>query len=376
MTPARVRQVCVGVLLTSTVVSGLRASPLLDSWSATGSMAVPRTQHSAARLQDGRVLATGGITVGGTTATAEIYDAGTGTWTLTGSMTAPRSRQTQTVLGDHRVLVTGGRFRGLSLSSAEIYDPATGVWSPAADMHVPRDDHSATLLADGRVLVTGGVSGGDGGSPAEKTVEIYDPARDTWTVADHMFLARFNHAATLLQDGRVLVTGGFNIGANHVASKDAELYDPVADRWSQIANMKTPRATHVAILLADGRVLVAGGWTQPPNVITLTDSAESYDPTTSTWSAAPGLPERRGSLLNQVVVLSNGDVLATGGRLDSGTTNTAVRYDALSETWGAAASMLQPRSGATAVLLADGRVLIAGGGNAAGILTSAEIYWP
>ena len=90
----------------------------------------------------------------------------------------------------------------------------------------------------------------------------------------------------------------------------------------------------------------------------------------------PGLPERRGTLLNQVVMLANGDALAAGGRLDSGTTDTSVRYGALTGSWGAAADMLEPRSGATAVLLKDGRVLITGGGNAAGILSTAEIYKP
>jgi hypothetical protein len=140
--------------------------------------------------------------------------------------------------------------------------------------------------------------------------------------------------------------------------------------------MRTPRATHAAALLNDGRVLVAGGWTQPPNAITLTADAESYDAATNTWTPEPGLPGRRGSLVNHVVVLTDGDVLAPGGRLDSGTTATAVRCDALTQAWAATGSMTVARSGATAVLLDDGRVLIAGGGNAAGILSSAEVYQP
>jgi N-acetylneuraminic acid mutarotase len=338
-------------------------------WSATGSMAVPRTQHTAARLADGRVLAVGGITAGGgTTASAEIYDPGSGTWSPTAGMATPRSRHTQTVLHDGRVLVTGGRFQGFSLGGVEMYDPSTGLWAPAPDMHVVRDNHSATLLADGRVLVAGGVSSGDGGGPAEKTAEIYDPASGSWTLADHMFLPRYNHEATLLADGRVLVTGGFNISAFHIPAKSVELYDPIADRWRQVADMRTPRATHIAAQLNDGRVLVAGGWTQPPNAITLTADAESYDAATNTWTPVPGLPERRGSLINQVVMLADGDVLVAGGRLDSGTTNTSVRYDALTQLWAGTGTMSAARSGATAVLLADGRVLIAGGGNPARIL--------
>ena len=155
---------------------------------------------------------------------------------------------------------------------------------------MPRDNHSATLLRDGRVLVTGGVSSGDGGGPAEKSVEIYDPESGAWTFADHMFLSRYSHEATLIADGRVLVTGGFNISAFHIPSNDAELYDPVADRWSQTANMRTPRATHAAFLLQDGRVLVAGGWTQPPNTITLTASAKSSIRQPIRGRRCPGCP--------------------------------------------------------------------------------------
>src|SRR5438045_7253828 len=110
----RVSRLCAALLVAFAASRITAASAAFDSWSPTGSMAVPRTQHSAARLSDGRVMAVGGITVGGTTATAEIYDPATGVWTLTNSMSTPRSRHTQTMLRDHTVLVTGGRFHGVS----------------------------------------------------------------------------------------------------------------------------------------------------------------------------------------------------------------------------------------------------------------------
>jgi Kelch motif len=363
--------------LVTLLVGGFAAKlAALGAWSVTGSMAVARTQHAAVRLADGRVLATGGVTATATTGTAEVFDPAAGTWSLTGSLITPRSRHTATLLADGRVLVTGGRFRGASLASAEIYDADAGMWLAVAAMHAARDNHAATLLADGRVLVTGGVSGGDGGSPVEKSAEIFDPATDTWTAADHMSIARYNQQATLLADGRVLVTGGFNVSIFHIPIRDAEIYDPAADRWSQARNMDTPRATHVAFLRADGRVAVAGGWTQPPNTITITATAETYDPVANAWTPAPGLPAPRGSLVNHGVMLLNGDFLAAGGRLDSGTIATSDRYSAATGTWSVTGSMSVPRVGATAVLLADGRVLIAGGGNAAGVLSSAEIYQP
>ena len=364
------------LILVTLVVSGFMEVAPPESWTPTGSMTVARAQHAAARLADGRVLVTGGVTATATTASSETFDPASETWASVGDLITPRSRHTATLLLDNRVLVAGGRFRNASLASTEICDPASGVWSASAQMQAPRDNHSATLLADGRVLVTGGVSGGDAGGPVEKSAEIFDPATNTWTVADHMSIARYNHQATLLPDGRVLVTGGFNISIFHIPIRDAEIYDPAADRWVQVPNMATPRATHLAFPLADGRVLVAGGWTQPPNAITLTATTDIYDPATNRLTSAPGLPDARGTLVNQAVLLSNGDVLAAGGRLDSGSTATVDRYIAAVGTWTRTGTMNVPRAAATAVVLADGRVLIAGGGNATGVLSSAEIYRP
>ena len=181
------------------------------TWSATGSIAIPRARHTATLLSDGRVLVTGGLDAGGTTATSEIYDVSSGTWSFTGSMLLARSRHTATLLTNGKVLVVGGRLtnQGPTLATAELYDPNTGTWSPTGSMANPRDNYVATLLSDGRVLVTGGVSGDDKGPIVTKSAEIYDPLTGSWTTIDHMASARYSHQATLLADGRVLVTGGF-----------------------------------------------------------------------------------------------------------------------------------------------------------------------
>ena len=139
----------------------------------------------------------------------------------------------------------------------------------------PRKPHSHDRLADGRVLVVGGTSAKGG---ATNEVEIYDPVTDAWTRADPIKNPRYNHTATILADGRVLVAGGFTPGAFHTATKKAEVYDPAADRWTVVSSMLEPRAVHAAVLLADGRVLVAGGVTSPPNVLTVTERTEIWNP--------------------------------------------------------------------------------------------------
>ena len=153
------------------------------------------------------------------------------------------------MLPNRQVLVTGGC--GLSsLASAELYDPATGVWTTTGSMATARWQHTATLLRNGRVLVAGG---GDGHGNSFSSAELYDPATGVWTATGSMATARGGHTATLLPDGRVLVAGGFNFLSS------AELYDPATGMWTATGSMATGRSFPTATLLPNGQVLVAGG---------------------------------------------------------------------------------------------------------------------
>src|SRR6266849_6450902 len=144
-----------------------------EAWSFTGSMHTSRFGHRTTRLQDGKVLVSGGVDASGNSlATAEVYDPTTGMWSLTGSMNSPRSFHTSTLLSNGKVLVTGGCIGNcIGLSSAELYDPATGTWSLTGSMNTVRDTATATLLTNGMVLVAGG--GNDNGILA--TAELYNP---------------------------------------------------------------------------------------------------------------------------------------------------------------------------------------------------------
>src|SRR5262249_6464354 len=143
------------------------------------------------------------------------------------------------------------------LASVELYDPAAGTWSPGPVLATARSGHSATVLADGRVLVAGGV--GARGA-ALKAAELFDPARGQWSATGSMVDARVGHQAVRLADGRVLVTGGeLRTGGATRALAYCELFDPATGSWTPTGSLGTARKGHQATLLPDGRVLVTGG---------------------------------------------------------------------------------------------------------------------
>ncbi len=314
-----------------------------------------------------------------------------GTWSSVPSMAVPRAYQTATLLPNGKVLVVGGRGllaisaawqrAGSAISSAEVYDPKTRGWSSAGTLSAPRFAHTATLLTNGKVLVVGGSStlpnaSLPGGFDFLSTAELYDPRTNSWSLAASMHIARSAHTATLLADGRVLVAGGIVSSAEYagggIAIASAELYDPAANIWTVAAPMRSARWTHSATLLSDHRVLVVGGMdrmldlpigTAPSTGIS---TAELFDPATDSWSPAPSM--RYARISPSATLLPNGRVLVVG---DSGVNQqTAEIYDPAREQWLAVPRLAGGRSGHVAVLLRSGAVLIAGGLGG----TSAELF--
>ena len=259
-------------------------------------MTSPRYAHTATLLLDGRVLITGGDDMfRHPIASAELYDPKTGTFSPTGSMKAARSFHVATLLADGRVLVTGGSPFGMHaaaghfLTTAEVYDPKTGKFSPTGSMATERASHTATMLADGRVLITGGAAStaSDAGSLSQASAELYDPKTGTFSPTGSMSVARTFQEATLLADGRVLVTGGSADGWGYDGHyyAEAEIYDPKTGTFTATGPMADTLVSHTATLLPDGRVLIAGGY----DGVTDLTTAELYDPKTGTFSlTSPG----------------------------------------------------------------------------------------
>ncbi|HJU24440.1 MAG TPA: kelch repeat-containing protein [Casimicrobiaceae bacterium] len=350
------------------------------TWVATGRLNFARAGHAAALLNDGKVLVVGGA--GG----AEIYDPATGKWTLTAPPALARSDPTATLLNNGKVLVVGGDgdqspypspSLGL-LGTCELYDPVTGTWSKTGSLNTPRDGFTATLLPNGEVLVAGGVDNAD---EALDTAEIYDPIKGTWRYTGSFGGARFYHAATRLADGKVLIVGGSSDDVFLTAIGGATVYDPVTGTWSGAGGLYTPRAQPTATSLANGNVLVAGGFDNLYDTQPMVDSvsyafADLFDPIAH-WTATASMNARRYG--HTATLLANGEVLVTGGydlNTRAGLAGTEL-YDVAAGAWHPASSMAIVRHAHTATLLADGRVLVVGGyGPDNGKLAGAEILQP
>jgi N-acetylneuraminic acid mutarotase len=137
--------------------------PATATWTATGSLVSGvRYGHTATLLTTGpdagKVLVVGGYGAGSSTlASAELYDPLTGKWTASGSLAVARTIHTATLLPNGKVLVMGGLdSAGLPLTSTEVYDPVTRIWTTTASLLTARDNFTATLLPNGKVLATGG----------------------------------------------------------------------------------------------------------------------------------------------------------------------------------------------------------------------------
>jgi hypothetical protein len=208
--------------------------------------------------------------------TVPLYFENSDGYSLTGKLALGRSMHRATALGqdpkDNRIQVfvsgggTGTIFLPDSTNKTEIFQPLNRTFLPGPNMAQPRAFHTATLLANGKVLVTGGTNGS---GIVTATCELYDHTTGTMSPTGSMGHPRIAHTATRLDDGRVLVTGGLAnyqsadtqlAAALNTAQNTGEVYDPATGTWTPVANtMGSVRSGHAAIKEADGRVLLISG---------------------------------------------------------------------------------------------------------------------
>jgi uncharacterized delta-60 repeat protein len=247
--------------------------PAAETWTMTGALTDARDSHTATLLPTGKVLVAGGYQYtalgSGYLASAEVFDPATRTWTSTSGLNIPRGEHTATLLGNGKVLAAGGYGTNGMTASAELFDPATRKWALTGALNTERYDHTATLLPNGKVLVAGGDGMGN-------SAELYDPITERWTATGDMKAARFAHTAMLLPNGKVLVSGGMS--GSFQPLYGAELYDPARGTWTAISMMTSQRAYQTASLLPDGKVLVAGGNTSFGNAAELYDAGLGFSP--------------------------------------------------------------------------------------------------
>ncbi|WP_433936327.1 Kelch repeat-containing protein [Sorangium cellulosum] len=342
-------------------------------WSSVAPLPQARERHIALLLPDGQVMVAGGSGAYPYPTAVDFYDPATDTWTTGGALPYPMSPVGAALLQDGRVLFSPG---GL------VYDPSTGTTTsvPLTPGEAARGWEFAqtalTPLPSGLVLRTGG-------SDDERVLKeavLYDPATNTWSSAGTMSVTRHLHTATLLQDGRVLVVGGYTLNSDErpAGRTSVEIYDPATGAWTAAAPTNLPRMQHTATLLPSGRVLVVGGGGQiyggtEEEVVVLVDAgetAEIYDPASDTWTPTPP-PNFRHTWASAVAPMPHGRVMAIGSE-------GAEIYKESNDTWTVIDDPIR-RGFHTATTLQDGSVLITGGYDATYFsnpptLTSAERY--
>lgn len=300
-------------------------------------------------------------------------------------LSVPRQYASQIPLPHGGVLIVGG-CDGVILwqkghKSTEIFDPATRRFSRGPDLTVARSSHTQTRLKDGRYLLVGGVNDKH---EALKTCEVFDPMTGSFRAVGSMSYTRVYHQAVRMPDGRVAVFGGFeDLGARlstqaalESGLKPIEIFDPSTDTWSLGPSLRTGRGAPGAQDIGNGKVLIIGGVAKSLFAPDLSQTCELYDMNTNQVGAAASLPTRTAFMTTYQ--LSGARVLVAGG--DAGPrssiqnfTNKATRscyvYSAASNSWATAPSLPVATSGGDAMTLADGTMLLSGGGD-------NTLYWP
>jgi hypothetical protein len=351
-------------------------------------MASRRSQYAATMLADGRILLTGGLLPAEyeqackalkamacavpPTATAEIYDPRTRSFTPTGSMSHPRSLPQSVLLRDGRVLVVGGE--GTSVRTTEVYDPATGRFRDLGAIHQDTsgdavfpltvepsdawrtqvlDDQTITVLADGRVLIAGGL---DDLGDSSNAVTVFDPTTNTFVNLPGMPVRWKGASASLLANGSVLFTGGYDSSTNE-ATDEALLFNPVTNAFTTTGSTVQARVFNDQTVLRDGRVLISGGVSDPFNPYSgVPLPPELYDPSTGTFS----LVDWTTPVWNlKPVRAPDGRVLLLGGLKDGSIERQVYAYDPDSGAVSLLSSSLLPDGSVDcAFVLGDGSILL------------------
>lgn len=279
--------------------------PKTQEFSTLAKMNFARAGHTATLLPDGKVLLAGGFSDGNYLDSAEIFNPKTDRFTLIGKLTMPRSEHIAVSLDNGKILLAGGIGTGWTfLDSAEIFDSRTGKFSAVGKMTAARESHTATRLKDGRILITGGHQGRRAQMRIYAGTEIFDPSKNEFTKGADLTIKRHKHDAVLLENGKVLIVGGSDERDSRGAYQTTELFDPAENRFTKNADMNLSRykLNGTAILLKDGKILIAGG----------ANRAEIFNPSKNSFALADGNFDSA-RLFSTATLLQNGKVLIIGG---------------------------------------------------------------
>lgn len=316
------------------LLTACAAALLFAALPSVSAAATQRAAHTATLLTTGDLLIAGGVDQGGNTLnTAEILPSSLGNLPTipTGVMGVAVASHTATLLPNGCVLVVGGNSAATDVAApvasaaAKVYDPASGTWGnvlvgPQTNLLTARYNHTATLLNTGQVLICGGQ---DAAGNALTSCELYTPtaapgngcANGSFAATSSLLQARYNHTATLLKDGKVWFAGGRNpaVAATGGYLVTTERYDPGTGNFQSASPMIEARSHHTATMMGDGKVLVVGGYNFRDVLANrgVTESAEIYDPISNSVAPAASMSARRQS--HSAVLDASGEVVVFGG---------------------------------------------------------------
>lgn len=370
---------------------GLAFPVLVDpDWTTTGRMFKERFAIGAHRLADGVVVAAGGchlsscprgLGVPSCSMVLELVERflpDLGVWRQTAPMATTRFAYASEVLPSGHVLVAGGCTSsgcGTVTNLAEIFDPVAEQWRAAAPLSTARAFAGTAVLPGGDLLVVGGCDQ----AGCTSSVEIYEAAANRWRAARPLGTARGRATVTVLQDGRVLVAGGCDSIACTSVHDSLELYDPAADSWTPVARMSTPRAGHDATRLYDGDVLFTGGC--PDTACATLRSVERWSPATNALRDEPPMLEPRHH--HTATALADGSVVVIGGCMGTTCTDSSERRDLATAMWSPSGMLPNDptfefsagqRAYHVSLTLADGRLMALGGCNHLTCVPTASVF--
>ena len=314
----------------------------------------------------------------------------TAQWTQKADMPTTRS-DFSTCIVDGKIFVIGGSLRlkmdeygDQSLSTVEMYDPKTDTWEGKANMPTVRSNVSVSVV-DGRIYAIGGsklkkyqVPRGFGIESEElPTVEMYDPATDTWTQKTDMPTPR--KTKTCVVDGKIYAVGGWSTATEQSKLETVEVYDPATDTWAKAQSMNHARCS-AAISVVNGEIYAIGGIGWPPNrdpsgqylSSRYLSNVEVFNPKTNQWQERTEMSVPKAAHSTSVI---DGKIYVMGGYLKEGRKSKILSaieiYDPATDRWTQESDMLIGKSGhATEVV--DGQIYIFGGGPP----TSVQVYDP
>jgi len=278
-----------------------------DGWTAGTDMPTGRWDYYTC-VVDGKIYAIGGAgPVYEALHSVEVYDPGTDTWTTKSEMPTARQGLTISVVNGKIYAIGGGASSSSSygqvetFSTVEEYEPATDTWTTKSPMPTSRGFHFANVV-DGKIYVIGGSQASEPNRNRVPTVEVYDPATDTWTQKGNMPGKRSAGSSSVV-DGKIYIIGGYE-GARRV-----DEYDPSTNTWTTKSEMPTPRHA-LSTSVVNGKVYAIGGYLPGVRNYPGVATVEVYDPATDTWTTAPDMPTGRFGPRTSVV---DGKIYVIGG---------------------------------------------------------------